>query len=754
MRRLVLTLVVGWVTLAPRAAWAACASTAPLSCGVAVGGTIAAVRDVDCFTFQGTLNDVVSIAAHEVKGANIAARWTLLDPDDASVGAGNFSTQKNLKLPKTGAYTIQVIDNGNNKTGGFDVGYTVVSASAASCATSIVCGSTIATSLALPTQSDTYSFAAQAGEVVTITTAETGPGLNACWELYDAAGTSLAAACVEGTVPLPSTGTYTIRAHDNGDDGSGNYDLDLDFVSATPSSCAAPLTCGESLSGLGIAPVAESDMFSFTTGAGASVRITTSGAGGAFDPCWTLYAAPAAGPTPADTPTPVCGQADVTLPNAGTHVIRVADAGDDATGSYGLDLQCLGTPTPTATPPPTVTGTPTATHTATPAGTPTLTPTATSETPTPTPTLTPLDTDTPTASPSLTPTDTATASGAPTPTPTPTPSGPQGGLADPVAAKLAVKCQKSLLAVAGKLFQSRRTRVDTCVAKLFACVELQPNVGTCGARATTACIQSLAKLPADASKASAKMAKACAALPPADLAAPAGLGFDAASDVCAGLGTSVADATDVAVCTSARQECGADDLTTVAAPRSGELLRLISVPLSRGCLADLGGTGASLGDPTGVGKQVVACAQAVTKAARALGAARLSRLAACVDLVYACIQLHPGDGTCQEQATTKCVAALAKVPTIESKLAAAIDKRCAGVPMDAIASASGFDLGGLAAICSAVGGVSGSLADYEDCLQRSHACGVADLVEAAAPRAGELLEIAGQPLRPDFCPAP
>src|SRR5262249_29879757 len=159
---------------------------------------------------------------------------------------------------------------------------------------------------------------ANAGEVASITSSETAAGLNACFELYGPSGTSLATSCVQGTIGLPDTGTYTIRAFDNGDDNVGPYALSFTLVSATGHSWAAALARGDNPTPM-TSPRTDADTFAFTTSLAAeSVRIITTGAGGAFNPCWTLFAAPGAGPTPADTPTPVCGQADALLPNAGT----------------------------------------------------------------------------------------------------------------------------------------------------------------------------------------------------------------------------------------------------------------------------------------------------------------------------------------------------------------------------------------------------------------------------------------------------
>ena len=89
-------------------------------------------------------------------------------------------------------------ENGNNAAGNYTLTYVVVSDSPSSCAAPIACGTTVATSFVTPTESDTYAYTAASGDIVGITSSETAAGLNACWELYNPAGTrSRAHACSE-----------------------------------------------------------------------------------------------------------------------------------------------------------------------------------------------------------------------------------------------------------------------------------------------------------------------------------------------------------------------------------------------------------------------------------------------------------------------------------------------------------------------------------------------------------------------------
>jgi hypothetical protein len=490
-----------------------------------------------------------------------------------------------------------------------------------------------------------------------------------------------------------------------------------------------------------ISPEADSDTLEFSTSfAAESVQVITTGSIGSFSPCWTIYAAPGVAPTPVGTPTPVCGQADAVLPNAGTHVIRVADAGDDATGSYGLGLQCLGTPTPTLSATPTRSATPTETPT------PTLTPTATSETPTPTPTFTPDATVTPTA------TAIVTASTTPNPNPSATPSGPSAGLADPKAAKAAVRCQKALTSAGAKLVTARLKRLDACATRGLGCVQTKPGEMSCLDKTAVSCATGIAKLGTDETKMRASIAKSCGVLSAVDRGSAAGLGFDTQLATCPGVG----DVNQLAICMAARNRCDGDQLMTVAAPRTGELLRLVGSGLEPGaCLEDFGGGGGGAGDPKTVGNPVLQCAKAVTRAARTLASNRLTRTAKCVNAVFGCVQTHPGEASCLTKAALRCGTEAGKIVAAEATFTAATNKTCPAIPFATLASALGLDLEALGATCTALGvGPPSSLAIYQECLRRSHACDTATVLAAAAPRAGEMLAQVQRPLLESFCPAP
>ena len=96
-----------------------------------------------------------------------------------------------------------------------------------------------------------------------------------------------------------------------------------------------------------------------------------------------------------------------------------------------------------------------------------------------------------------------------------------------------------------------------------------------------------------------------------------------------------------------------------------------------------------------------------------------------------------------------------KVISAEAKFAAAISKKCPAIPFGTLAADAGLDLGALDPICTAVGvGPVTSLATYQECVRRTHACEAASVLRTAAPRAGEMLLQVQRPLFETFCPFP
>ena len=268
-------------------------------------------------------------------------------------------TAGTLTLPATGTYTVRLFDHANDETGGYAVQMQVLSATGSSCpAARLPCGGTRAGFLASIVQSDTYRVvAAEAGEVVSITTADTSSPFEACWQVYAADGSAVGTpACGQATRTLPAAGPYTIRVSDLANDDTGTYRR-RNVVSATAGGCPdATLVCGGTHPDT-ITAIGENDVYWFTTTTpNEVVTIATATTAGSLNTCWQLY--DAAGTS---TGSIICGQEKRVPATPETYVLRVFDLTYENAGGYDVTAEvspaCPVTPTPTATPTPSVTPT-------------------------------------------------------------------------------------------------------------------------------------------------------------------------------------------------------------------------------------------------------------------------------------------------------------------------------------------------------------------------------------------------------------
>jgi hypothetical protein len=322
-------LVLGLTALVPRIAAGQCSSTTTLACGETKSGTLSMLGETDCFTFDAVAGETVNVTTSVTAGV-FQPCWEIKAPGGASLTLF-CGGQDERTLPSTGTYTIEVSDLGDDQTGIYDVSMVVVSDTVSSCAETITCGPTLPRSLVAVAENDTFKFAGQVGDTVSITAQETGGGMAACWELYNPSGQSLGGLCGQGERTLAVTGGHTIRIYDLADNNTGTYDLNFAVVSDSSSTCGETISCGQTISRT-TALVGESDTFTFDAAATETVSITAQETGGGTITCWTLY-------DPAGLQIDAaCGQHAHTLAEGGLYTIRVHDLTDTLTGSYDLNL--------------------------------------------------------------------------------------------------------------------------------------------------------------------------------------------------------------------------------------------------------------------------------------------------------------------------------------------------------------------------------------------------------------------------------
>jgi hypothetical protein len=156
------------------------------------------------------------------------------------------------------------------------------------------------------------------------------------------------------------------------------------------------------------------------------------------------------------------------------------------------------------------------------------------------------------------------------------------------------------------------------------------------------------------------------------------------------------------------------------------------------------GMGGDVGDATRA-KAVVKCQKTLGKAGTSFALKKQKLLVSCIAGVQKCLQLKPADAGCVPKVSTKCAKSVAKIPALETKVAAAVGKAC-GAPLTSndLTAVVGLGYDAERAICDDFNvSTIASAADVALCLARRHECAVERLLGLEAPRARELLALAG-----------
>jgi hypothetical protein len=216
---------------------AASAAAQPLlRCGETIAATLAS-GELDAYRFPARSGDAVRI---RVAGAALPA-LALLAPDLSAVSAA-------APLPQTGVYTVQV---SGGAAGGYVLTLESVSGSLngggngwppLACGSNvpdgslgILCGQTRSGALDVAGETDTYTFLAEAGDVVTLAIADALPSFAPVAELFGPGGAPLAlggeAVCGPSetcsSAPLPGAGVYTLRVLEPTGALTGAYSVQL-----------------------------------------------------------------------------------------------------------------------------------------------------------------------------------------------------------------------------------------------------------------------------------------------------------------------------------------------------------------------------------------------------------------------------------------------------------------------------------------------------------------------------------------------
>ncbi len=327
-----------------------------LAFGSTKAGTISEAAQNNTYTFSANANDVVDFTMTRTSGSLIP-KIRLYNPAGELVSQANppycnstITEMDTITLPSTGTYTVLVADCSDTNTGKYEIyGQRTNKPSGAKKSTF---GTTNAGTISAAAQNKTYTFSANANDVVDFTMTRTSGSLIPKIRLYNPAGGLVNQAnppyCNStitemNTITLPSTGTYTVLVGDCSDTNVGNYEI---YGQRTNNPVGATgILWGQVQTGT-IGEAAQSNTYTFIGIANDTVDFTMVSTSGSLIPKIRLYN-PAGGLVSQANP-PYCNSTvtemnGVTLSSTGTYTVLLGDCSDTNTGNYNLSSECFGT---------------------------------------------------------------------------------------------------------------------------------------------------------------------------------------------------------------------------------------------------------------------------------------------------------------------------------------------------------------------------------------------------------------------------
>ena len=272
--------------------------------GETMSGSINAPAETDTYTFTANAGDTILLGISRVSG-DLWPEIRLYDPDGNLLGAE--SSSHHVEVTKTlsivGTYTVLVSDGFNGtRTGDYNLYLQRLNNPGNALPLSF--GQTVSGTIAIPAEMDTYTFPADAGDVILLGMSRVSGDLWQEIRLYDPDGNLLGAESsshhVEVTKTLSIAGTYTVLVSD-GFNGTltGDYSISLQKLpSPTPTVTNTPT----------LTPTAT---YTPTPTKTPTLTATHTPTGA---PTATPTATPPATSTPTQTPTPTptpCGPTNV-----------------------------------------------------------------------------------------------------------------------------------------------------------------------------------------------------------------------------------------------------------------------------------------------------------------------------------------------------------------------------------------------------------------------------------------------------------
>jgi Abnormal spindle-like microcephaly-assoc'd, ASPM-SPD-2-Hydin len=323
-------------------AWAAPAC-APF--GQTEKGTISSPGQSNACTFSANAGDVVDFTVVVTSG-NMSPKIQIYDPTGMLIASknpyecsGSVVELDTLTLASTGTYTEVISDCSGSNTGNY-VAYSQ-STNNPFGAVPLSFGQTVAGTIASAALNNTYTFAANANDVMDFTI--TAKGISPKIRLYSPSGALVASnspyecsgSVVElDTVTLPATASYTVLIGDCSDTLTGTYEV---YSQRTNNPTGAANLPFDRVQSGNIGSAAQNNSYTFKAKANDTVDFTVVATG--LSPKIRLYSpsgALVASNNPYECSSSVVELDTVTLTVAGTYTVLVADCSDKLTGTYDV----------------------------------------------------------------------------------------------------------------------------------------------------------------------------------------------------------------------------------------------------------------------------------------------------------------------------------------------------------------------------------------------------------------------------------
>ena len=337
-------------------------------------GAITSATQSNSYTFSATANDRMDFTLVATSGALVPE--ILVYNPSGTLNSSNFAGSpfgcsgsrlelNTVLLPTTGTYTVLVRDCQDTNTGSYAIYAQRTNRPTA--AANLTFGGIENGLIGSVTQSSAYTFNATANDRVDFTLVATNGTLVPEILVYNPNGTlnssnfagspfGCSGSRLElNTVPLLTTGTYTVLVRDCQDTNTGNFAL---YAQRTNNPAVAPalLWGGEPQSG-SIASVAQSNSYAFQANAGAAIltltMVGTTPNGTLvpevllYNPDGTLNSSNFAG-NPFGCSGSSVSLSSISLSQSGIYTLLVRDCQDTKTGTYNLAGQCPGCATPSS----------------------------------------------------------------------------------------------------------------------------------------------------------------------------------------------------------------------------------------------------------------------------------------------------------------------------------------------------------------------------------------------------------------------